>query len=45
MLIVPPASPMAVATRPSIPGRCSISTRSVIEYWALGVGVATPEPY
>ena len=32
--IVPPASPIAVATRPSIPGRSAISTRIVSEYWA-----------
>jgi len=38
--IVPPASPIALATRPSIPGRCSISTLKVRLYWALGV-VAT----
>lgn len=36
--IVPPASPIALATFPSIPGRSSISTRSVRLYWALGVG-------
>ena len=30
--IVPPASPIALATRPSIPGRCSISTRRVRLY-------------
>lgn len=34
--ITPPASPMAAATSPSIPRVCSISTRSVMEYWALG---------
>ena len=38
--IVPPASPIADATRPSIPGRCSISTLRVRLYWALG-GAAT----
>src|SRR3954451_22768484 len=32
--IVPPASPIAVATRPSMPGRSAISTRIVSEYWA-----------
>src|SRR4051794_7812557 len=32
--MLPPASPIAVATRPSIPGRWSISTRRMIEYWA-----------
>src|SRR4051794_14952434 len=32
--MLPPASPMAVATRPSIPGRWSISTRRMIEYCA-----------
>ena len=32
--IVPPASPIAEATRPSMPGRWSIRTRSVREYWA-----------
>src|SRR4051795_10967363 len=35
--IVPPASPIALATSPSIPGLCSISTRMVREYWADGV--------
>src|SRR4051794_2286110 len=35
--IVPPASPIALATSPSIPGLCSISTRIVSEYWADGV--------
>src|SRR3954452_5343942 len=35
--IVPPASPIALATRPSMPGLCSISTRIVSEYWADGV--------
>jgi hypothetical protein len=33
---VPPALPIALATLPSIPGRCSISTRTVRLYWALG---------
>ena len=32
--IVPPASPIALATLPSMPGRWSISTRIVREYWA-----------
>ena len=32
--IVPPTSPMALATFPSMPGRWSISTRIVKEYWA-----------
>src|SRR4051794_30237412 len=36
--MLPPASPMAVATRPSMPGRWSISTRRMIEYWALTGG-------
>src|SRR5215207_1758832 len=36
--ITPPASPIAPATLPSIPGACSISTRMVSEYWALGTG-------
>ena len=35
--IVPPASPIAEATLPSMPGRWSISTRRVRLYWALGV--------
>src|SRR4051812_35495024 len=39
--IVPPASPIALATSPSMPGLCSISTRIVSEYWADGVA-ATP---
>jgi hypothetical protein len=34
---VPSAAPIALATLPSIPGLCSISTRMVREYWALGV--------
>src|SRR3712207_909007 len=33
-VMLPPASPMAVATRPSMPGRWSISTRRMIEYCA-----------
>ena len=39
--MLPPASPMAVATRPSMPGRWSISTRRTIEYCAEtgGMGV------
>ena len=42
--IVPPASPIALATLPSIPGTWSISTRSVRLYWALGVvGHAAPD--
>src|SRR4051812_29411450 len=36
--MLPPASPIAVATRPSMPGRWSISTRRMIEYWALTGG-------
>ena len=32
--MLPPASPIAVATRPSMPGRWSISTRRTIEYCA-----------
>ena len=36
--IVPPASPIAVATRPSMPGRWSIRTRRVSENWAEVVG-------
>ena len=32
--IVPPASPIAVATRPSMPGRWSIRTRRTNENWA-----------
>ena len=32
--IVPPASPIAVATRPSMPGRWSIRTRRTKENWA-----------
>jgi len=32
--MLPPASPMEVATRPSMPGRWSISTRRMIEYCA-----------
>src|SRR3954453_14443084 len=32
--MLPPASPIAVATRPSIPGRWSISTRRTTEYCA-----------
>src|SRR4051812_40056375 len=40
--IVPPASPIAVATRPSMPGRSAISTRIVSEYWA-DVGRFTSE--
>ena len=35
--IVPPASPIAEATLPSMPGTWSISTRRVRLYWALGV--------
>ena len=41
--IVPPASPIAVATRPSIPGRWSIRTRRTNENWAdvgSGTGAA-----
>src|SRR3954452_2107937 len=39
--IVPPASPIAVATRPSMPGRWSIRTRSTKENWAdVGNGTA-----
>ena len=43
--IVPPASPIAVATRPSIPGRWSIRTRSVSENWAEVVGVTAAGGY
>ena len=32
----PPASPMAMATRPSIPGRLVIERRTVMLYEALG---------
>src|SRR4051794_18714881 len=42
--IVPPASPMAVATRPSMPGRWSIRTRTVRENCAE-VGGVTARPY
>src|SRR5919112_3142378 len=38
--MLPPASPMAVATRPSMPGRWSISTRRMIEYCAETGGMA-----
>src|SRR3954447_25729960 len=38
--MLPPASPMAVATRPSMPGRWSISTRRMIAYWAETAGMA-----
>ena len=38
--MLPPASPMAVATRPSMPGRWSISTRRMIAYWAETEGIA-----
>src|ERR671933_47454 len=38
--IDPPASPIAVATRPSIPGRRSNSTRRVRENCALGAAIA-----
>src|SRR5205085_8059402 len=39
--IIPPAAPIALATCPSIPGLCAISTRSVMLYCALGVpGIA-----
>src|SRR4051812_9761142 len=34
--IVPPASPIAVATRPSIPGRCAMRTRRTSENCADG---------
>src|SRR3954453_13237239 len=37
--MLPPASPMAVATRPSMPGRWSISTRRMIEYCAETGGI------
>ena len=40
--IVPPASPIALATRPSMPGRWSIRTRSVSENWAEVVGSHAP---
>ena len=35
--MIPPASPIALATWPSMPGRWAISTRMVSEYWADGV--------
>ena len=38
--MLPPASPIAVATRPSMPGRWSISTRRMIEYCAETDGIA-----
>src|SRR5919197_75628 len=49
--MVPPASPIAVATRPSIPGRCSISARILIEgnslvyraFFALPESIATSD--
>ena len=41
--IVPPASPIAVATRPSMPGRWSIRTRRVSENWAEVVLRHRPE--
>jgi len=34
--MLPPASPIAEATLPSIPGRLGISTRMRSEYWADG---------
>ena len=37
--MLPPASPMAVATRPSMPGWWSISTRRTIEYCAETEGM------
>src|SRR3954469_2767606 len=40
--IVPPARPIAVATSPSMPGLCSISTRIVTEYGAGGVAATAP---
>src|SRR3954452_8780636 len=40
--IVPPAFPIALATRPSMPGWSAISTRSVRENWALGVPAIRP---
>ena len=43
--IVPPASPIAVATRPSMPGRWSMRTRSVSENWAEVGGVTAARPY
>ena len=43
--IVPPASPIALATRPSIPGRWSIRTRSVSENWAEVGGDTAPPGY
>src|SRR6185437_4101199 len=42
--IVPPASPMAEATLPSIPGRWSISTRRVRLYCALGLEAEISSP-
>ena len=38
--MLPPASPMAEATWPSIPGRLGISTRMISEYWAEGAAMA-----
>src|SRR4051812_19576279 len=43
--IVPPASPMAAATRASIPGRSAISTRRTTLYWAEGTAATGPRAY
>ena len=37
----PPASPMAIATRPSMPGLLVIDRRTVTLYEALGVSATT----
>ena len=43
--MLPPASPMAVATRPSMPGRWSISTRRMIEYCAETEGIRAEDAH